>query len=149
MSKHQSDSSEQQEAEAFLLKSLGDELGLSFDTSATIPVSTLVQPDAVDPVNKVVVEVYARVGAVKGAQLHKIKGDILKLALIEKELGPSWRKILCFASHDAAKYVQGKSWVAEAARVFGVEVFVMTLPSDQKDKVLAVQERQRMVNPNL
>lgn len=78
-------------------------MGLSFDPEASQPVSTGAQPDAIDPDNKVVVEVYARVGTVKGAQLHKIKGDILKLALIEKELGTSWKKTLCFASEEAAK----------------------------------------------
>ncbi|MDQ1362260.1 MAG: hypothetical protein QG652_120 [Pseudomonadota bacterium] len=77
---------------------------------------------------------------VKGAQLHKIKGDILKLALIEKKLGPGWRKIMCFASNESAKYVQGNSWVAEAAREFGVEIHVVQLPKEQEDKVISAQK---------
>ncbi len=105
-----------------------------------------VKPDAIDPVNKIVVEAYARVGTVKGAQLHKIKGDILKLALIEKKLGAGWQKIMCFASDEAAKYVRGKSWVAEAAKEFGVEIHIVHLSDEQKNKVLSAQKRQRMVN---
>lgn len=147
MNKHLSDSSEQQTAEAYMLKSLEEVLELNFDHNAVLPIEVGVKPDAIDPVNKVVVEIYARVGEVKGGQRKKIKGDILKLALIGKNLGEGWRKILCFASDEAAKYVQGKSWVAEAARVFEVEIHVTPLPSEQENKVIAAQRRQRMVNP--
>lgn len=148
MTKHLSDSSEQREAEGHMLRLLEEKLNLSFDLNAILPVSVGVQPDAIDLLNKTVVEVYARVGAVKGAQCHKIKGDVLKLALIGTELGADWRKIMCFASDNAAGYVQGKSWAAEAAKVFGIEVHVVALPSDQQAKVLAAQTRQRMVNPS-
>jgi len=146
MSTHKSDSSEQQTAEEYMLIALQDKLGANFDSSATLPFSLGVKPDAIDPINKIVVEAYARVGAVKGAQLHKIKGDILKLALIEKKLGTGWRKIMCFASDEAAKYVLGKSWVAEAAKEFGVEIHIVHLSDEQKNKVLSAQKRQRMVN---
>ena len=143
-----SDSSEQQTAETFMLKSLEQKLGLNFDSGATLPIEIGVKPDAIDPINKVIVEVYARVGEVKGGQLHKIKGDILKLALIEKKLGNGWRKILCFASDEAAKYVQGKSWVAEAAKAFNVEIQVVNLPLELRNDVVSAQKRQRMVNPS-
>lgn len=131
-----------------MLNSLQKKLGLCFKPESVLPIDVGVKPDAIDPINKVVVEVYARVGGVKGAQLHKIKGDILKLALIEKKLGLDWRKIMCFASNEAAKYVQGKSWVAEAAREFGVEIHVVQLSEEQKNKVISAQKRQRMVNPS-
>jgi len=148
MSKHLSDSTEQQTAEGYMLASLQDKLGFKFEPNSELPIDVGVKPDAIDPINKVVVEVYARVGEVKGAQLNKIKGDILKLALIEKRLGTGWRKIMCFASDEAAKYVQGKSWVAEAAREFGVEIYVVQLPDEQKNNVISAQKRQRMVNPS-
>jgi hypothetical protein len=148
MNKHLSDSSEQQAAETYMLKSLEQKLELHFDPDATLPIEVGVIPDAIDPINKVIVEAYARVGEVKGAQLHKIKGDILKLALIEKMLGEGWRKILCFASDEAAKYVRGKSWVAEAAKVFSVEIQVVHLPLELRNNVVSAQKRQRMVNPS-
>lgn len=131
-----------------MLQALEKRLGLRFDPNAVLPVSVGVKPDTIDSMNKVIVEVYARVGAVKGAQLHKIKGDILKLALIGTELGAEWRRILCFASDTAASYVQGKSWVTEAAKVSGIEVQVVQFPSEQQSKVMAAQARQRMVNPS-
>lgn len=148
MSKHLSDSSEQQTAEEYMLKSLEKNLGICFDPETALPIEVGVQPDAIDPINKVIVEAYARIGEVKGAQLNKIKGDILKLAFIEKKLGKGWRKIMCFASNEAAKYVQGKSWVAEAVRIFGVEIQVVHLPLEQRNNVVSAQKRQRMVNPS-
>ncbi len=126
---------------------LEEKLGIKFDTNASLPVDIGVKPDAIDLSNKVIVEAYARIGPVKGGQLHKIKGDILKLALIGKKLGKEWRKIMCFASDEAAKYVQGKSWVATAAREFGIEIYVTHLSEEQTEKVVSAQKRQRMVNP--
>lgn len=146
MTKLQSDSIEQQTAEGYMLISLQKKLNLSFDPESVLPIDIGVKPDAINQVNKVVVEVYARIGEVKGGQLHKIKGDILKLALIEKKLGSDWRKIMCFASNEAAKYVRGKSWVAEAAREFGVKIHVVQLSEEQKKIVILAQKRQRMVN---
>lgn len=131
-----------------MIASLQSLLGCDFDKNAKLPINVGVNPDAIDPINKIVVEVYARVGEVRGAQLHKIKGDILKLALIEKRLGTGWRKIMCFASNEAAKYVQGKSWVAEAAKEFGVEIFIVELPEEKKENIISAQKRQRMVNPS-
>lgn len=148
MSKHLSDSSEQQTAEKYMLMFLQEKLGIKFDPESTLPIDIGVKPDAIDPINKVVVEAYARIGEVKGAQLHKIKGDILKLAIIEKKLGVGWRKIMCFASDEAAKYAQGKSWVAEAARVFNVEIHIINLPEIQRNNVITAQKRQRMENPS-
>jgi len=78
MTKHKSNSLEQQEAEKYMLKSLEEKLGIKFDSDAVLPIDIGVKPDAIDPVNKVVVKVHDRVGAVKGGQLHKIKGDILR-----------------------------------------------------------------------
>jgi hypothetical protein len=51
-----------------------------------------------------------------------------------------------FADEVAANYVLGKSWVAEAIRSFGIEVFVKELPDKQELLVKTAQVRQRMVN---
>ena len=147
MTNHKSDSTEQQDVKTWMLRSLEEKLGFNFAKDPDLSIDIRVMPDAVDLGNRVIVEAYARVGAVKGGQQHKIKGDILKLILIEKKLGKKWRKIMCFASDEAAKYVQGKSWVSQAAKEFGIEVQVVQLPNELKNKVLLAQERQRMVNP--
>lgn len=142
-----SDSLEQQAAEIEMLRALEAKLGLRFDSNATLPIDVGVQPDAIDTKNKTVAEAYARIGAVKGAQLHKIKGDILKLALIGRRLGDDWRKVFCFASNEAAGYASENSWVAEAAHEFAIEVIVVEIPDDVRESVVHAQSRQRMVNP--
>jgi len=144
MALHKSDSSEQQAAESHILRAIEVKFDLHFVAGSTLGIG--VRPDGIDPENKVVVEAYARVGVLKGAQLHKVRADILKLAFIEKKLGPGWRKIMCFGNAEAAAFLQGSSWTAEAARAFGIEIFVEPLPSDQEKIVKAAQERQRMVN---
>ena len=146
MSQHRSDSSEQQIAERAILRSLEAKLGIQFDESSEGCIDLAVKPDAISLHNKIVIEVYARIGTVKGAQLHKIKGDILKLALIGNRLGASWRKILCFASKEAASYASGTTWVAEAAREFGIEVVVVDIPEDIRASIVTAQVRQRMIN---
>ncbi|WP_100916039.1 hypothetical protein [Pseudoalteromonas spongiae] len=144
--KHSSDSSEQQDVEGYLLKQLEIKLGVNFSGNDSLPIELGVKPDAVDLNNKIVVEVYARLGELKGAQLHKVKGDILKLVLIDTKLGGGWRKVLCFASDAAAKYAQGKSWVAEAARTFDIEIVIINLPEDLQQQIKSAQKRQKMVN---
>jgi len=146
MTKHASDSSEQQAAEAYILQALALKRDFTFCDDNKLPIDLGVKPDAIDMKNKVVVEVYARVGELKGAQLHKVKGDILKLLLIQEHLGENWRKVLCFASEDAAKYTKGKSWVAKAVSTFGIEVEVIELPADIRVSVLGAQKRQIMTN---
>jgi hypothetical protein len=147
LERHASDSLEQQKAEAFMLKSLAEELHLSFKKEIKLPIDIGVQPDAIDHNKKVIVEVYAHVGELKGAQFHKVKCDILKLILIEEKLGEKWKKILCFADEAAAKYARGGSWVAEAVRTFGVDVRVVNLSEEHLNRVKSAQRRQRMVNP--
>ena len=149
VNKHPSNSLSQQGAQEDILSHLQDKLSIKFDPEPQLPIDIAVQPDAVDSTNKVVVEVYAHIGKLKGSQRHKIKGDLLKLALIGKKLGPGWRKIMCFACEEAVKLVEGQSWVAHAAREFDIEIHVATLPDEREKEVISAQERQRMVNPTV
>jgi len=146
MATHQSDSTTQQDAEKHLLLALEQSLGATFVPGALLPIELGVKPDGIDPKKRIIAEVYARVGALKGAQLHKVKADLLKLIYLKRKLGPEWRAVICFGSEQAAAFLQGKSWASEAARDFGVEVVVQQLPEEQKQKVMAAQIRQRMVN---
>lgn len=83
-----------------------------------------IQPDGIDWKKRVLVEVYARIGKLKGAQPGKIKGDILKMLLIERLLGGRWKKIVCLGDEAAAKALRGKSWVCAAVSEFGIRVEV-------------------------
>jgi hypothetical protein len=97
---------------------------------------------------RVLAEAYARYGKVKPAQRHKIASDILKMIYVERVLGGTWRKYLCFADESAAQFAQGDRWLAQTVRTFGVEVRVCPLPADVRDAVVAAQKLQVMVNPS-
>lgn len=143
---HRSDSLEQHIAERHVLDALATQLGATFLPGASLPIETPIKPDGVDPDGKIVVEVFARVGRLKPAQAHKVRADLFKLAYLRKLLGPQWRVIFCFADREAAAFLLGKSWAADAAKSFGVEVVVQELPEDVRLQVLAAQTRQRMIN---
>lgn len=73
---HHSDSTEQRLAERHALQALEQELDATFDVAAKLPISMSVKPDGIDPVRKIVVEVFARIGKLKSAQQHKVRGGI-------------------------------------------------------------------------
>jgi hypothetical protein len=145
---HVSDAQAQREAEAIMLTALARRLKLDIiRKDDRVGELKGLKPDAVDWTKRVIVEVYARIGKLKGAQPHKVKGDILKLVYLERILGGQWRKILCFADKTAASTALGKSWVSLAAKEFGVEVIVQNVPGSIRKKVQSAQHSQRMVNP--
>src|SRR3546814_8353628 len=89
MPPHKSSSIAQQEAVRHLLAALEQCLGATFTAGDSLPMELGVKPDGIDSNRKIVVEVYARVGELKGAQLHKAKTDLLKLIYIKRMLGRS------------------------------------------------------------
>lgn len=144
MAKHPSDSTTQQEAEKHILCVLQDKLEVEFDATAKLPINFGIKLDAINLIEKIIVEVYSHIGELKSGQKKKIQSDILKLAFIGKKNGTDWRKIICFVSDEAAKYVQGESWTAEAAKEFGIEIHVVTLSEEWEEKIKAAQEHQHM-----
>ena len=145
MSKHKSDSTEQRSAESKMLELLENEIGANFSSSSSLPIDLGVVPDGIDLDKQIVVEAYARIGGAKGGQKQKIKGDVLKLAYIDKCL-PDWNKIMLFACSKTAGDLLGQSWVANAAREFGIETYVVDLPEGLKETVVQAQSRQEMIN---
>jgi hypothetical protein len=145
---HVSDSAAQRSAEETMLADLARARGFDFAVRPAAAKRLVgLKPDAVDWTKRVLVEAYARVGRLKGAQPHKVKGDILKLLLLERRLTGKWTKIICFGDAEAAKLLMGKSWTAAAAREFGVKVVVAKHSVRTAKSVVAAQKRQRMVNP--
>lgn len=140
---HRSDSTEQRLAETYLLRALETELGLQLD--GTCPIAGI-RPDGVDVERRVVVEIFARIGALKPAQKHKVKADMFKLAYVRQQLGTEWRTLFVFADAQAAASSLGRAWHVDAARTFGIEIHVLTLPESVRAQVLAAQSRQRMTN---
>ena len=143
---HPSDSIAQHLAEQHALTALGSLWGANFRPDTRLAVELDVRPDGVDMDRKLVVEIYARIGALKAAQAHKVRADLFKLAYLRKLLGADWRAVLCFVDHEAAAFVLGGSWAAKAAASFGVEIVVQPIPENLRQEVIAAQARQRMTN---
>lgn len=144
---HASNSTEQQQIESVVLATLNQQLGLNLaPRRLSLSETTIVQLDGLDEENQAACEIYSRLGRLKGSQPDKVASDLLKLNLVEEALGGRWRKILCFASEEAARVVQGKSWLAAAAACFRVEVRLVTLAEAERELLLAAQARQVMVN---
>jgi hypothetical protein len=147
MTRHPSDSSEQQAIERVILEALKKDLDCRF---SRLPVDIGLRNgpllDGFDPEKRILCEVYARVGQLKGSQPDKVASDMLKMLLVERRLGGEWRKILCFTDEVAARTVQGKSWLAETARAFDFEIRIVGLTADQRRLIEAAQKRQVMVN---
>jgi len=145
--KHASDSTEQQSAEAFILESLSTELGIELTQGKLLlPSGSSVQIDGINKQEIVLCEIYARIGKLKGSQPDKVASDFIKMLLVEKSLGGNWKKHFCFASDEAASILNGKSWLANAAVEFGINVHVYTLPEHIASSVVSAQKRQVMVN---
>ena len=144
---HSSSSDVQQLAEPFMLQALNQKLGLNLKP-AQVPLNDgiKVQLDGWDEEHKVVCEIYARIGELKGSQPDKLASDILKMHFYETYKGCNVRKILCFSNEAAARKLAGRSWLAGAAKALNVEIQIIELPNEICAQVIEAQNRQIMVN---
>ncbi len=147
---HPSSSAVQLEAEVSIVAAASTTLSADLVrerdiTSIPVGSGAHVEVDGATRDRSVVVEAYARQGTLKGAQLKKIAQDVLKLAVIKDELGrDGTRAVIAFADESARQSIGG--WVREAADRFGVELLTVEVSAELRDKILAAQRRQVMVN---
>ena len=144
MAEHRSDSASQRKAEGLILSALSERLGTELEQTVRMSVgNAAVEVDGASADRRVLVEVFARVGRLKGAQLHKVSTDALKLVALGME-HPDARCIIAFASEEALASVVG--WRAEVLASQGIETMVCPLDNAARADVVAAQERQQMVN---
>lgn len=137
----------QRKAEELIRWQLSEALGIDLrPKDLALGEDATVALDGVSPDETVLVEIFARQGALKGAQRQKVKGDALKLITLAS-LRPEARLILAFGSEEAARFALEQSWFAEALRIWGVDVYVAELTADVRSGLRAAQARQVMVNP--
>ncbi len=147
---HPSSSAVQLEAEVSIVAAASTTLSADLVrerdiTSIPVGAGAHVEVDGATRDRSVVVEAYARQGKLKGAQLKKIAQDVLKLAVIKDELGRAGtRAVIAFADESARQSTGG--WVREAADRFGVELLTVEVSAELRQKILAAQRRQVMVN---
>lgn len=144
---HPSDSADQREAEVLLLARLSEVIGVELaPQNLSLGEAARVSLDGCSEDRSVLAELYAHIGETKGAQRHKIARDILKLVAVEAEQGQPCCKILGFADQAAARYLRGRSWLAAVVQTLEVEIHIVDLPAEWRDRLLRVQARQVMVN---
>lgn len=91
----------------------------------------------------VLVEAYAHIGRLRGAQPNKVCTDALKLLALRESL-PLARLILAFADQEAAASIAG--WRATVLERNGISIMVAKLPEAQRESIEDVQRKQRMIN---
>lgn len=91
-------------------------------------------------------EIYARVGALNGAQPKKVATDILKLATVRQQPGlENARCEIYFVDETAHDSIRG--WMKEAATEseFGVKLkLVPDFPDSLREKLLVAQDEQKV-----
>jgi hypothetical protein len=147
MNDHPSNSAVQQDAETELLHILGRKLGCDLEPhNIKLNKKSSIQIDGFSTIGRVLCEVYAHIGALRGGQPDKIAADILKLNLAAGRKGGRWRKILLFADESACKQLRGLSWLSEACKDSQIEIEVLEISQEIREKIAAAQRRQKMVN---
>lgn len=144
-----SKSIEQQEAQIYLSSEIEKWLGCGLKKNVKVYLGNGVhiEPDLYSEEEKIICEVYAHVGKLKGGQPHKISQDILKMLLLEQCRGVKFRKIIISLDGDVEKFLNGKSFIAESVRQFDIEVKRMEVTMEMKNRIVSAQKRQVMVNP--
>jgi len=140
-SPHPSNSADQLAAEAAILAALELALGVTFEQGTRIALGdSHVCPDGVTADRSVFVEVFARIGTLRGGQRHKVSTDALKLLAI-RDVFPGARLILAFADVQAAASISG--WKADALRSNDIEIYTVDLTAAERATLKAAQDRQR------
>lgn len=143
-----SSSHEQQNAEVYIASIVEKWIGCSVEKNHKIALDdgVYIEPDLYSEKDRIVCEIFAHIGLLKSGQQHKISQDILKMLLLEKSQSVTYRKIIVVVDDKVEKYLNGKSFIAESIRQFGIELKRINLSEDLYNMILNAQERQIMIN---
>ena len=133
----------QREAESVVLGALATQLGIELRPERLVlPNGSYVEVDGVSHTPPVLVEVWAHQGAPKVAQRHKVLADGLKLQYASDVLGGGHRKVLCLCDPAAAAPFLGRSWYAGALAHSNIEIEVVEISDELRQRIVAAQMRQ-------
>jgi hypothetical protein len=136
-------SREQQEAEAFMLRALSERLGVDLQPQRIpLPEGGWLTVDGASPALDVLCEAWAHQGRAKPAQKNKLLADALKLTLAARIVGGTPRLYLLVSDEEAAVHLRGRAWAGAALRHHGIQLEVVDLPADVRERVRAAQARQ-------
>lgn len=142
-------STEHRAAEAEILKLLSAHLQVPLRGKKRISVGSLkeVEVDGHSREPKIVVEIYAHVGALKSAQTNKIARDFLKFQLIRAKVGffQDSRCIFVCVCESVRRGIRD-CWLAAAANAFDIEIICLQIGNEQKSVLRNAQHRQNHLN---
>lgn len=143
-----SSSHEQQNAEVYIASVVEEWLGCSVARNAKVVLAdgVHIEPDLYSEKDKIICEIFAHIGSLKVGQQHKISQDILKMLLLEKSKSVTYRKVIVVADDKVEKYLNGKSFIAESIRQFGIEIKRINLSDELYNTISNAQARQTMIN---
>lgn len=143
-----SSSHEQQNAEVYIASVVEEWLGCPVERNAKVVLSdgVHIEPDLYSEKDKIICEIFAHIGSLKGGQQHKISQGILKMLLLEKSMSATYRKVIVVADDKVEKYLNGKSFIAESIRQFGIEIKRINLSEELYNTISSAQAIQTMIN---
>lgn len=145
--REKSNSIEQQMAEQVIFEKVKEQLGVELKENTKIFVgNTYMQPDFYSKNDRIIGEIFTHIGKPNKGQDNKIANDILKMLLLEKTEGVTYRKMIIVCDEEERKKLKGGSVLAECIRQFDIEVVKIDIGPDLRKTLIAAQKRQRMVN---
>lgn len=140
---HASSSLEQQQIEKHIFQIISDELGADLIANPVVPCGdATIQPDFYSDEHGIIGEIYAHIGSLKPPQQKKMLADILKMLLLEKMTGRTYRKIIAICDDEVFKAITGKSWASACFKAFEVEIRNVAIGEAQRMLLTAAQKRQ-------
>lgn len=145
-----SDSSVQCEIENILFCRIQSELNLKLEKNPVITLTNnsdiKIQPDFFSAEAKVIGEIHSHIGWLKPAQSKKIAADILKILLLEKDLGEKFDKYIVVCSDDENKQLRGSSFIAEVIRQYEIKIRFFELSEADRISLENAMEGQNLIN---
>ncbi|MGO1548150.1 hypothetical protein [Microbacterium gubbeenense] len=139
---HASDSSEQRAAEIAIIAAVSEIVAVPLAPARIAIGEARVEIDGASEDRSVLVEAYARVGALRGGQPKKLATDAFKLAWAGEKLGAQ-RLIIAIVGDEADAYLRRPgAWLTAALHDAKIEVIHVPLTADIRDSLTQAQARQ-------
>jgi len=139
---HASDSTEQRTAEIAIIAAVSEIVGVPLAPARIKIDDARVEIDGASDDRSVLVEAYARIGALRGGQPKKLATDAFKLAWAGEKLGAQ-RRIIAVAGEEADAYLRRPgAWLTAALRDANVEIVHVPLTPELVASLTHAQTRQ-------
>jgi len=145
MSPHASDSLAQRDAEPLIVQAVADFVGTRLTPSKImIEDGVRVEIDGASEDRSILVEAYAHIGKLVGAQPKKLATDAFKLVWAGQKLSASRLVIAVIDEEVEAYLMRPKAWLTAALRDSQVEIVRVTIDDEAHARVAAAQTTQFM-----